>query len=697
MIAVTWSRSLILLVLALLVLLPGLAQAWWNDDWAFRKQITLDTSAAGADLSTSLTEFPVLIRLHTGNFAYFLDVAPEGADLRFIAGDDETPLKYYVERFDPINQIGLIWVQVPRLLAGSNSDSIWLYYGNPDVASGDDPAGSFDKDQALVFGFSEPAGAPRDLTAYGNHPDTWTAEREAASFIAAGARFGGGQQLSVPVTPSLRLVPDAGWTVSAWVKPEAEAGGEGAAGAPSVATAAPSEPAGEVGEVTAEDAGDAVAQGETAPETAEPPAAAAEASVPVEGAGAATPATAELMPVVATGAGESIIVALEDAGGTLVLGLYGNAPFARFTDAAGEVYFTDPTGVMYQAPDRALAPGQWHHLALTAGRDGLTLYADGKQVATLPAPLVELGGSLTIGALASGAGSFVGEIDQVEIAKVQRSPEWIAAASHTQGQDAALIALGEDEQRESGAGHTYFWTILQHVSTDGWVIIGLLAMMSAASWLIMLGKGFTLSRIHKDNRAFMQDFRRLGLAAATLEQDDEAEDEALADSPMLMALFGKHDHYQSSTLFRVYQAGMQDIHQRLGRAVGAQAAGLSPAALSSVRATVDAAAVRQTQRLNSLMVLLTIAISGGPFLGLLGTVVGVMITFAAIAATGDVNINTIAPGVSAALLTTVAGLAVAIPALFGYNYLITRIRDMLADMQVFADELIAKAGEYHGD
>jgi biopolymer transport protein ExbB len=74
------------------------------------------------------------------------------------------------------------------------------------------------------------------------------------------------------------------------------------------------------------------------------------------------------------------------------------------------------------------------------------------------------------------------------------------------------------------------------------------------------------------------------------------------------------------------------------------------------------------------MVLLTIAISGGPFLGLLGTVVGVMITFAAIAAAGDVNVNSIAPGIAAALLATVAGLAVAIPALFGYNYLASRIK-----------------------
>jgi biopolymer transport protein ExbB len=95
------------------------------------------------------------------------------------------------------------------------------------------------------------------------------------------------------------------------------------------------------------------------------------------------------------------------------------------------------------------------------------------------------------------------------------------------------------------------------------------------------------------------------------------------------------------------------------------------------------------------MVLLTIAISGGPFLGLLGTVVGVMITFAAIAASGDVNVNSIAPGIAAALVATVAGLAVAIPALFGYNYLGSRIKEIAADMHVFVDEFVAKIAEQH--
>jgi len=105
--------------------------------------------------------------------------------------------------------------------------------------------------------------------------------------------------------------------------------------------------------------------------------------------------------------------------------------------------------------------------------------------------------------------------------------------------------------------------------------------------------------------------------------------------------------------------------------------------------------VRETQKINKLIVLLTICISGGPFLGLLGTVVGVMITFAAVAAAGDVNVNAIAPGIAAALLATVAGLAVAIPSLFGYNYIITRVKDATADMHVFIDEFVTKMAEFY--
>jgi biopolymer transport protein ExbB len=136
--------------------------------------------------------------------------------------------------------------------------------------------------------------------------------------------------------------------------------------------------------------------------------------------------------------------------------------------------------------------------------------------------------------------------------------------------------------------------------------------------------------------------------------------------------------------------GVTEIKKRLARSRGGI---ISDQQLITIRAVLDACFVRETKQLNNLMVVLTIAISGGPFLGLLGTVVGVMITFAAIAATGDVNINAIAPGIAAALVATVAGLGVAIPALFGYNYLLSSIKNLTSEIQVFVDEFIARTGE----
>ena len=150
-----------------------------------------------------------------------------------------------------------------------------------------------------------------------------------------------------------------------------------------------------------------------------------------------------------------------------------------------------------------------------------------------------------------------------------------------------------------------------------------------------------------------------------------------------------------STLYRLYHHGVAEASKRLaGQAAGAdRVRTLSPQAIESIRASMDATLTRLTQRLSEQMVWLTISISGGPFLGLLGTVVGVMITFAAIAASGDVNVNAIAPGIAAALVATVAGLGVAIPCLFGYNYLNTRIKEINADMRVFVDEFVARLAE----
>jgi biopolymer transport protein ExbB len=153
--------------------------------------------------------------------------------------------------------------------------------------------------------------------------------------------------------------------------------------------------------------------------------------------------------------------------------------------------------------------------------------------------------------------------------------------------------------------------------------------------------------------------------------------------------------YGTSTLYRLYHHGVGEAHKRLAvpAADADRVRTLSPQSIEAIRASMDASLTRLTQRLGEQMVWLTISISGGPFLGLLGTVVGVMITFAAIAASGDVNVNAIAPGIAAALVATVAGLGVAIPCLFGYNYLNTRIKEINADMRVFVDEFVARLAE----
>jgi biopolymer transport protein ExbB len=209
------------------------------------------------------------------------------------------------------------------------------------------------------------------------------------------------------------------------------------------------------------------------------------------------------------------------------------------------------------------------------------------------------------------------------------------------------------------------------------VVIAILGLMAVSSWYVMWTRAGYVSRVDSANDAFLHLFRDTG--GDPLKLDPESD-------PRITRKM------HASSIFRLYRAASEEIRRRVAR--GGRLV-LTAEGMEVIRALMDATLVRENQRLSKNMVLLTIAISGGPFLGLLGTVVGVMITFAAIAASGDVNINAIAPGISAALLATVTGLAVAIPALFGYNYILLRNKNVTANMQVFVDEFITRAAEMH--
>lgn len=347
---------------------------------------------------------------------------------------------------------------------------------------------------------------------------------------------------------------------------------------------------------------------------------------------------------------------------------------------------------------RAAAPtplslNAWHHIGLSWGADALTLYVNGQPVATAAAPFA------AAPALTLGAG-LVGEIDEVQLSTVARPAAWLAALADNQGMATKLVRQGEQESTEGGGETGYFMATMNNLTVDGWVVTIICVLMLFVALYVMGAKALLLARVEKSNPRFDEAFQQLSAQLRSLNASAKEHAQRLDG---LAAQAAQHRH---SPLMRIYEVGARELKSRfhLGEPNaatvqhdGVVAPSVSERAMLAVRAALDAQMTRERARLDSGMVLLTIAISGGPFLGLLGTVVGVMITFAAIAAAGDVNVNAIAPGIAAALVATVAGLGVAIPALFGYNYLQTKIKTLSNDMTVFVDEFVTRMAETYGD
>ncbi len=111
---------------------------------------------------------------------------------------------------------------------------------------------------------------------------------------------------------------------------------------------------------------------------------------------------------------------------------------------------------------------------------------------------------------------------------------------------------------------------------------------------------------------------------------------------------------------------------------------ISLASYEAVKVVMEEAAGAEAMALEKGMIVLSTAVAGGPFIGLLGTVWGVMETFAGIASAGSASLTAMAPGVAGALICTVIGLLVAIPAMFSYNFMVTTIRAITQELDGFA-------------
>ncbi len=594
-----WNRFAGITALALsLVLVAGVfnANAWWDKKWQCRRKVAFDLSDKGAGIKDNLTDVPVLVRLHSGNFS-FSSAKKDGSDLRFVSADDKVPLKFHIEKFDPKQEIALVWVRVPQMAGGGSQDAIWLYYGNDSAPGGlEEPGGTYDTSQVLVYHLAENDGAPKDSTSYGNHASAFAGTHGTPSAIGNGYSFKGtGEKIVVQRTPSLNFAK--GFTYSAWVRIEQ-------------------------------------------PQN------------------------------------DAHLFSWDDGGQSIVVGIDQDRPYLRVGTSGKQPVVSDKKGT--------ITLKAWHHVAVTADSEKqfAAVYIDGRQVsalnlfAALPSPATEI----AMGASMRGGNAFAGDLDEVELSSAARSAAWIAAAAAGQGQDGKLTTIQQEESGNGGGENLtirLMKTTARNITFDGWLVIALCTTMLFLAAGVFINKFTRLQKIKKGNDAFLESFNNLH---DPLELD-------LEDSA-----------FEQSSLFRIYRAGYNQImHWAEKHAKGQEEVVLTPSALNIFRAALDRANSDETRKMNAWMIVLTLGISGGPFWGLLGTVWGVMNTFANLAEAGEANLSAIAPGVASALACTLFGLLVAIPALFAYSYLVMHMKNLNVETRHFIEEYALRVEGFHGE
>jgi biopolymer transport protein TolQ len=204
-------------------------------------------------------------------------------------------------------------------------------------------------------------------------------------------------------------------------------------------------------------------------------------------------------------------------------------------------------------------------------------------------------------------------------------------------------------------------------------VIAFLLLFSIASWAIVLYKAWVFSRLEKQSATFLDVFRR-----STKFSEVQAVCKSLADSPLV----------------GMFQAGYAELNLQLRQpSTGASSPGTPPPrpTLKSLSA-VDRALLRASSveiiKLEKRVPFLATTASITPFIGLLGTVWGIMTAFEAIGRQGSTDLAVVAPGIAEALITTALGLFAAIPAVYFYNHFTTKVKTYAAEMDDFALEFL---------
>ena len=214
------------------------------------------------------------------------------------------------------------------------------------------------------------------------------------------------------------------------------------------------------------------------------------------------------------------------------------------------------------------------------------------------------------------------------------------------------------------------WSTVTHSGPLAFAVLLLLIVFSVVSWGIILVKWLAIRQADRPSAQFLEVFWQ---------------------SKRLDEIFQKSEELSSSPLAQVFRAGYQElvkVKQREQKEKEAPDKSMSFGGVENVERALRRAATTEMTELERLVPFLATVGSTSPFIGLFGTVVGIMKSFAEIGAKGSANLATVAPGIAEALIATAAGLLAAIPAVIAFNSFGSRIKVLGAEMENFSHDFM---------
>jgi biopolymer transport protein TolQ len=205
------------------------------------------------------------------------------------------------------------------------------------------------------------------------------------------------------------------------------------------------------------------------------------------------------------------------------------------------------------------------------------------------------------------------------------------------------------------------------------VVLAILGVFSVLCWALIIEKWWQLRRVRQQTEAF---------------------ERAVREGRRSALVYTAAKKYRESPLAQLYMASHQEISgiAEVADRVLEDAEGLGPERLEAVDRAMRRVATFEVARLERYLPFLATTASACPFIGLFGTVWGIISAFQGIGQQGTASLAVVAPGISEALIATAAGLGAAIPAVMAYNYFVNRVKHWATVMEGFALELLNTLG-----